>query len=83
MNMKTKKTTTQTTLSLLLSGKRKAFQKYAGKHVLVVGNRIMPIHEGEENFWKEVEELEKKYGETPTITFVPRKDISYILLVCY
>ena len=72
---------TQKTLSLLLSGKSKAAKQYAGKHVLVVGKKIIPLKEKSEDIWKDIESLKKKYKEMPTITFVPRQDISYILLI--
>ena len=73
---------TQKTLSLLLSGKSKSAKKYAGKHVLVIKNKVLPLKEKEEEIWKDIETLKKKYGEMPTITFVPRHDISYILILC-
>lgn len=71
---------TQKTLSLLLSGKSRISKKYAGKHVLVVKNKIVPLKEREKEIWEDIEALEKKYGETPIITFIPRQDISYILI---
>ena len=81
--MKSKKISiTQKTLSLLLSGKTKLAKRYAGKHVLVVKNKVLPLQEKEEEIWKDIERLKKKYGEMPTITFVPRHDISYILIIC-
>jgi len=73
---------TQKTLLLLLSGKSKEAKKYAGKHVLVVKNKIVPLKEKEEEIWKDIERLKKKYGEMPIITFVPRHHIYYILLIC-
>lgn len=79
--MKHKQSLTQKTLSLLLSGKSKVFKKYAGKHVMVIRNRVIPLKGKEEEFWKEMEKLEKEYGETPVLTFVPRQDISYILFL--
>lgn len=77
--MKKKVTKTQKTLSLLLSGKTKQAKKYAGKHVLVVKNTVIPLKEKKEDIWQDIEKLKKKYGEMPTIVFVPRHDISYIL----
>lgn len=79
---KTLKSETQKTLSLLLSGKGKEAKKYAGKHVLVIKNKVVPLKEKEEDIWKDIERLKKRYGEIPTITFVPRHDISYILIIC-
>ncbi|MCX7785565.1 MAG: DUF5678 domain-containing protein [candidate division WOR-3 bacterium] len=73
------KFTTQRTLALLLSGKSRAAKKYAGKHVLVIQNRVIPLKDNKEEFWRDIKELKKKYGEMPVITFVPRTDISYIL----
>lgn len=80
--MKQKKSLTQKTLSLLLSGKSKKAKKYAGKHVMVVKNEVVSLKEKGEDIWKDIERLKKKYNEMPVITFVPRQDISYILLIC-
>lgn len=69
------------TLSLLLSGKHPKAKKYAGHHVLVIKDQIIPLKEGKEAN-EDIERLEKKYGQTPTLVFVPRQDISYILILC-
>jgi len=71
---------TKKTLSLLLSGKTRLAKKYAGKHVLVVKNKVVPLKEKEEDIWRDIQRLKKEYGEMPTLTFVPRRDISYILI---
>lgn len=67
-------------ISLLLSGKHRNAKQYAGRHVLVIENEIVPLKRGISGI-KTIEKLEKKYGITPTIVFIPRQDISYILLV--
>lgn len=67
-------------ISLLLSGKHRKAKQYAGKHVLVIENEVVPLKRGTSGV-KSIENLEKKYGTTPTIVFIPRQDISYILLV--
>ena len=76
-----KKQSSRKTLSLLLSGKHPKAKKYAGHHVLVIEDQIVPLNEGQEGL-KDIDRLEKKYGKTPIIAFVPRQDVSYILLVC-
>ena len=76
-----KKQSSRKTLSLLLSGKHPKAKKYAGHHVLVIEDQIVPLKEGQEGL-KDIDRLEKKYGKTPIIAFVPRQDVSYILLVC-
>lgn len=63
-------------LNLLLSGRHPKAKKYAGHHVLVIGDQILPLKEGEKAI-KDIERLERKYGRTPTIVFIPRQDISY------
>ncbi|HCG77180.1 MAG: hypothetical protein COZ37_01775 [bacterium (Candidatus Ratteibacteria) CG_4_10_14_3_um_filter_41_18] len=68
---------TQKTLLLLLSGKSSAAKRFAGKHVLVVEDKVVPLKKGEEG-WKDFMRLEKKYGQPPIVVFVPRQDISYI-----
>jgi hypothetical protein len=73
-----KNSLTQKTLALLLSGKSRVAKKFAGKHVLVVGKEVVPLKKGE-NGWKDFVRLEKKYGHSPVVVFVPRPDISYIL----
>ena len=72
------KNSTQKTLSLLLSGKGAAAKKFAGKHVLAIKDKIIPLKNGEEG-WKDFIKLEKKYGQPPVVIFVPRQDISYVL----
>lgn len=69
------------TLNLLLSGKHPKAKKYAGHHVLVVGDKVVPLKDGT-GVIDDINQLEKKYGRTPTLIFVPRQDISYILVVC-
>lgn len=70
---------TQKTLSLLLSAKSKAARKYAGKHVLVVKDKVVPLKDKREEMWQDIKRLKNKYGEMPIITFVPQPDLSYIL----
>jgi len=68
-------------LNLLLSGKHPKAKKYAGHHVLVIKDQIVPLKEGKEAI-EDIERLEKKYGKTPTLVFIPRQDVSYILILC-
>ena len=72
---------TKKTLSMLLLGKGKIAKKFAGKHVMVVKNKVLPMKKGEA-FWNDFEKLKKEYGESPVSLFVPRPDISYILILC-
>ena len=67
------------TMHLLLSGKHPKAKKFAGQHVLVIADEIFPLKKGEGAI-KDIERLEKKYGRAPTIIFVPRPDVSYILI---
>lgn len=80
--IETFKSKTQKTLSLLFTGKSKEAKKYAGKHVLVIEDKVVPLKEKEEDIWRDIKRLEKRYCEMPIITFVPRHDISYILIIC-
>lgn len=68
-------------LNLLLSGKHPKAKKYAGHHVLVIEDQIVPLKEGGEAI-EDIDRLEKKYGKTPILVFVPRLDVSYILILC-
>ncbi len=68
---------TEKTLSLLLSGETTAAKRFAGKHVLVVEDKVIPLKNGEEG-WKDFVRLEKKYGQPPVVIFVPRQDIFYV-----
>jgi hypothetical protein len=70
---------TEKTLSLLLSGRGRTARKYAGKHVLVVRDRIVPLKTKSRDAWRDIERLKREYGETPIITFVPCPDLAYIL----
>lgn len=75
------KITTKKTISMLLAGQGQSAKKFAGKHVLVVKDKVVPMKEDYEQFWQDMKRLEEKYGEKPTATFVPRHDISYILML--
>ena len=66
------------TLNLLLSGEHPRIKKYAGKHVFVAGAEVAPMKKGL-LAWQDFERLKKKYKRPPTLLFVPRPDISYIL----
>lgn len=79
--MRVKNSTTQKNLNLLLSYKHPKAKKYAGKHVMVIENEIIPLKDRNETI-KDMERLEKKYGKMPILVFVPRPDISYILILC-
>lgn len=79
--MITRKKITETTISMLLSGKGKQAKNFAGKHVLVVKNKIILMKTGEA-FWRDFYSLKKEYEETPITLFVPRSDISYVLILC-
>lgn len=72
---------TQINLNLLFSGKHPQAKKYAGKHVMVIEKEVVPLKEGKEAL-EDMKKLEKKYGRMPTLVFVPRPDISYILILC-
>ena len=71
---------TEKILTSILSGKHPLAKKYAGKHVLVVKNHIALLKDGKEGR-REIEKLKKKFGELPIIVFVPRPEISYILVL--
>lgn len=57
-----KRTTKQQTLNLLLAGKHPKIDRYAGKHVLVIENEIVPLPEGKEGL-EEFRRLKKKHGK--------------------
>lgn len=71
---------TQKTLNKLLSGKHPDYEKFKGKHVMIVQKEIALLPRSKKAREK-LEELEEKYGERPVISFVPRDDTSYILWV--
>lgn len=76
-----KKNLTQINISFLLSGKHPMAKKYAGKHVLVIEDKVFPLKESKEEILIDMEKLAKKYGKPPTVVFIPRRDISYILFL--
>lgn len=77
--MARQKNLTQKTISMLLSGRTQKAKKFAGKHVLVVKDKVVPMKKGEA-FWRDFDKLKKEYGETPVSLFVPRPEVSYILI---
>jgi len=72
------KNETERTLLLLHSGKNPLAKKYAGKHVMVIRNKVIILKEGEQAV-RDFKKLKEKYGKLPIITFIPRQDTSYIL----
>lgn len=78
--MTDEKNLTQKTITMLLAGKSKNAKQFAGKHVLVVKNKIIPMKKGEA-FWRDFYNLKDKYNETPISLFVPHPDMSYILIL--
>lgn len=76
-----RKKTGEETLVLLLSGRHPKIKKYAGKHVFVAGDEVVLMEKGDEA-WKDFTRLRKKYSEPPTLVFVPRPGITYILSIC-
>lgn len=70
---------TEKVLQALLSGKHSRAKDYAGKHVMVIGNQVVPLKKGEAGL-ADFKKLKEKYGAPPVLTFVPRQDISYILI---
>jgi hypothetical protein len=50
--MSKQKNLTQKTIAMLLAGKGKKAKKFAGKHVLVVKNKLIVMKKGEA-FWQD------------------------------
>jgi len=71
---------TEKVLRALLSGKHNKAKDYAGKHVMVAGNKVVPLRKGAAGL-SDFKKLKEKYGAPPVLTFVPRQDISYILMM--
>ncbi|MBI4990988.1 hypothetical protein HZB96_02730 [Candidatus Gottesmanbacteria bacterium] len=63
------------TLNLLLSGKHPKAKKFAGKHVIVVENEVVPLKKGKAGV-EDIIKLEKKYRKPSTLVFVPHRNIS-------
>ncbi len=63
---------------LLLSGKHPFAKKYAGKHVFVVNDEIVPLKGGKKGL-ADFKRLKQKHGESPVAVFVPYPGVSYIL----
>ncbi len=60
-------------LKILLS--EKMGKKYAGKHVMIVGDRIFAAKTGEEASRK-FEQLRQKYpDQMPLLTYIPKEDL--------
>lgn len=76
--MKIKEDKTEKVISSLLSGRHPLITKFAGKHVIVAEDEVILLKGGDSGY-RDYARLEKKYGHRPTITFVPKPGISYIL----
>lgn len=78
--MKKAKDITQKTLHALLSGSHPLTKKYAGRHVFVIDNEVLPLTGGKKSI-SEFKRLKEKYGKSPVLTFVPQPGVSYILIL--
>jgi len=76
VKVKRKKTITQ-----LLSGHGPLYKKYKGHHVLIAGERIVPLKRGKMGL-RDFRKLTQEFGKQPLVLFVPRDDITYILNLC-
>lgn len=70
---------TDKTIHLLLSGKHPLLKRYAGKHVFVVHDEIVPLKEGKRGL-ADFKRLKQKHGESPVAVFVTHPGVSYILV---
>ena len=71
---------TKHTLTLLHTGKLEGAERYAGKHVYVAGDKVIPMQKGQ-RAKGQLNQLIKTYGRVPVVTFVPKQGFSYILLL--
>ena len=66
------------TIQLLLTRRHPEYEKYAGKHVFIIEDKIIPFSTSK-RMEKKLKELKKRYKKLPTIVFVPKKEVTYIL----
>lgn len=71
---------TDKTLDALLGGKHPFIKEFAGKHVFVIRDEIVPLGTGKKGL-TDFKKLKEKYGEPPVLVFVPQPGASYILIV--
>lgn len=79
MDMKKGEVATQKTVHALLSGAHPLAKKYAGKQVFVIEDKIVALREGKKGR-EDFNRLKEKYGNSPTLMFVPKPGATYILL---
>ena len=71
---------TNKTLHALISGRHPSIQKYEGKQVFVIADKVVTLKKGERGL-EEFKRLKEKYGKPPTLIFVPHPGVSYILVI--
>lgn len=71
---------TDKTLGALLSGKHTLSREFAGKHVFVIRDEVIPLSKGKKGL-NDFKKLKAKYGEPPILIFVPQPGATYILIV--
>lgn len=69
---------TDKTLSALLTGKHTSITKYAGKHVFVIKDEIIPLSGGKKGL-SDFRKLKEKYRESPVLIFVPQPGASFFI----
>ncbi|MBI2346399.1 MAG: hypothetical protein HYV03_05870 [Deltaproteobacteria bacterium] len=66
----------------LLTGHGAMHRKYRGRHVMVAGEKVVPLRRGRSGV-KDFQGLTKQFGKPPLLLFVPRDDVTYILWLCH
>lgn len=74
-----KSATTEKTIHMLHRGTYPSIKRFAGKHVFVIGNEVVPIKSGKKGL-DDFNRLTKKYGESPILVFVEKPGVTYILV---
>ena len=78
--MKKGEDATQNTLHALLSGSHPLAKKYGGKQVFVISDEVVPLKAGKGGL-EDFKKLKEKYGQSPTLAFIPKPGATYILIV--
>ncbi len=73
------KKTTDEVIALLLSGKHPKAKTYAGKHVMVIEDKIWPLKKGKTGI-AQLKKMEAKYGKPSTLVYIPQPGVTYILI---
>ncbi len=65
-------------LTFYVTNAKKINKKYAGKHIAIIGNKVVASGHSPKEVWEKAKKINPK--KTPTLAFVPKGDTLVLIL---